>query len=307
MKRVLLLGIFVLAFVAAAMAQSPPSSTFPKEQAYFDRINADEQNIMLLNDSEILFTKIAFTLNKDATRARLTVQAMPDCPENAPTQPRTLQCFFVSSQSFDQDADVKNSTIYFKVPKSWLDANRYDPISIDLNRYSYSWNVGANLSDWRKLDTSLEDEDGSYAYYSATADGFSYFSITSDGSSTIVKNETAAAETSPAIEQPFSEPVQTHKYSLETAASSRWSVDGRLVTIIVLVLLAIIVFRLRYSEHLTKPEPTHEEKHLEYLTDTIYHFIKAGYRPEMIKDELKRSGWKEWMIDFASIKAKKLK
>ena len=306
MKRVLLLGILFLGLIAAAMAQSPPSSTFPKATQFYDKINADEQTVMLINDSNILFSKITFTLNKSATRARLIVQAMPDCPENAPNQPSVLQCFFVSSSNFES-GDVKSATIDFKVSKAWLDANKFDKSSIDLKRYSYSWNVGGQLSEWKKLDTFLENGSGDYAYYSSDSDGIDYFSIVSDG--TLQTSQDNVLETAPTVEQPFTnQSVETHKYSIETAVTSnKWLIDGRLVTVLVLMLLAIFVFRLRYSEHLVKPEQTHEEKHLEYLTDTVEHFAKAGYSHMMIKNELKRAGWPEWMIDFASIKAKRLK
>lgn len=305
MKRVLLLGIMILGLMAATYAQPTPSSTFPKETAYFDKINANEPAVMLINDSEILFNKIIFTLNKETTRARLTVQAMPDCPENAPQQPKVLQCFFVSS-NFESE-DVSSASMYFKVSKVWLEANKFDPISMELRRYSYSWNSGGQLSEWKILDTFLDSEDDNYVYYSSDSDGIDYFSIVSDGTPAMLQDD--GLETVSTVEQPATvQPAETHKYSLGTAAGgNKWLIDGRLVTILVLVLLAIFVYKLKYSEHLTKPEPTHEERHLEYLTDTVEHLSKAGYSNMMIKSELKRAGWKDWMIDFASVKAKKLK
>jgi PGF-pre-PGF domain-containing protein len=61
--------------------------------------------------------------------------------------------------------------IYFQVPRSWLSSNRIRSDSVSLYRYSDSW---------RKLPTSLLNEDEASARYEAVSPGMSYFAIASE-------------------------------------------------------------------------------------------------------------------------------
>jgi len=63
---------------------------------------------------------------------------------------------------------VKDVEIEFKVPKSWLDAKKYDKEKIALIRY---------YDGWSTLDTALIDEDNNYIYYRAQSPGFSIFAV----------------------------------------------------------------------------------------------------------------------------------
>ncbi len=65
---------------------------------------------------------------------------------------------------------VENSTINFKVSKSWLSNNNIDPLKVFLLRYSNGqWN--------EKFALLLEKEDATYKYYTAIVPGFSTFAV----------------------------------------------------------------------------------------------------------------------------------
>ena len=66
-------------------------------------------------------------------------------------------------------AMVSNAKIMFKVDKVWMEDHEIDPSSINLCRYSGSWDV---------LKTTSSGEDDTYVYFIAESPGFSPFAIT---------------------------------------------------------------------------------------------------------------------------------
>lgn len=295
MKKLLLLGIVLL---LAASVMAVPSGLFPKAQAYFDRIAADDPVVMVISNPDILFTQTGLTLNTEITRAKITVQAMPDCPENAPYQTNTLQCFYISSDKID-DEHIKMGFIKFKVPKYWIEANGYDSNKVQLKRYNYAWNDGGKLSEWKKQPTTFDNEDSDYAYYTTTTDGLYYFSITAEKARPVVLQRSE-----PIVGQVVREPApETYKYSLGSGSGK--ILDKNLLTLLAMVLVAIVLFTLQYSEHLTKPEPSAAEKTLSDLTEEVKFMLGHGYPPALIREELKAKNMPDWIIDYAFVEARK--
>jgi PGF-pre-PGF domain-containing protein len=68
----------------------------------------------------------------------------------------------ITVQNIDWDS-VNNVTIYFMVPKSWLESSGIDKSSVSM--YTYDYGSGA----WVPLPTWIVGEDGSHVYYAAVA------------------------------------------------------------------------------------------------------------------------------------------
>ncbi len=279
-KSYLNIIILIFLFIPLASASYAPSSSFPKETLFFDRLVANNEQIKLINNEEILFTSIGITTNQDITRARIIVQAMPDCPENAPYQKNVLQCFFVSS-NFNED-NITNLEIIFKVPKEWIKANNFDKNTLQLKRYSYSWNenMHGKLSNWKSEKTSLENEDENYYYYKTISDGIDYFSIVG-----IEKQNKASSNkiTTNAI-------IGNDDQSIEIIKSVHNTSSNYILIFLIGIGLMITVTSI--------PKSTLQKNQSTFQILSTY--IKSSDMEEkMIKHELKKAGWQEWQIQLA--------
>ncbi|MBN2421101.1 PGF-pre-PGF domain-containing protein [Candidatus Woesearchaeota archaeon] len=295
MKQFFLLAILLIPFVFAA---APPSAAFPKEVLFFDKLNPDEIQIKLVENDEIRITKIGLTTNELAQRSRITVQAMPDCPENAPYQTNLLQCFFTSSQNLD--GKIKQIEIYFKVPREWIEANKY--AGVELKRYSYSWNENGILAEWKDLETKIEKENEEYVHYVAFSDDVEYFSIVGSR----LENEFYVKEIKEDINenQPkeinYQVPIITEKpkqmdesfYDNEISGASitEISTPANAISLLLLIVLTASLTSIPFMNN--KKEETHFEKLTKYIeTSTL--------DEERIVEKLKMHGWEDWQIDLA--------
>lgn len=270
---------------------------FPKETLFFDRLAANDLQTKIIENPEIKITSIGVQTNKDVTRARIIVQAMPDCPENAPYQTNVLQCFYISMQNFD-DNDVSKGEISFNVPKEWMTANSYDKNKLELRRYSYSWNDNGKLSTWKPTEISLQSENENNYNYKAVSDGFSYFSIvgnekTNEITADVVKEELVT-------EQPTEEitPVEEKPAVIETSEQPDVTKTKTWFYILGLAVLSVVV-SLTPAIIMPKEPKTPFEQLTSYIKNT-----KAS--GEIIRNNLKEAGWQDWQIDlgFKEVKRK---
>lgn len=274
LHKITIIGIICLILISSAFAL-----VFPKETLFFDRLSANDEQVKLINNPEILFTKLGITTKENVTRAKITVQAMPDCPENAPYQNNVLQCFYISMLNIN-DGNIIKSRISFKVPKEWLKSNDYDENNIELRRYSYSWNDNGKLSQWKKSVIEKEDEDDNYCYFNAAAEGLSYFSIVGVEKTVIetpqnkivgkAVEEPKEKQKEPVIEVPEPEPKNLFVYLL------------------ILILLGYPILLVKY---LGNPESTAFEKLTDYIRNS-----KGPY--EDTANALKQAGWEDWQINL---------
>lgn len=77
---------------------------------------------------------------------------------------------WVGNSGYATEKNIENTTVCFKVEKSWIEANNIDQASIVLNRYSEK--------KWDELPTTLLREDDRYLYFVSETPGFSPFAIT---------------------------------------------------------------------------------------------------------------------------------
>jgi len=270
------LGLVILSLI---LISSALALVFPKETLFFYRLSQQEQ-IKLINNPEILVTGIGAATTEDVTRAKITVQAMPDCPENAPYQENVLQCFYVSS-NFDEK-NIQSTKILFKVPKIWMKTNSYN--KIELRRYSYSWNINGNIVSWKSLKTNFEIEDSEYYHYVAYSDGLDYFSIIGLKEKINVPLITTAAIRNVLREQ-----------NTEIPESNGTNFFVYL-PILAVICLCIFVYRPIFKE--TEIEKTKFEQ--------LSRYIKNSKKSEdELRSELNKIGWEDWQINLGLIEAKK--
>lgn len=280
------LGILSLILLSSAFASF--STMFPKEIVFFDKLSPNNEQTKLINNPEILFTSLGITTNTNISRARITIQAMPDCPENAPYQENVLQCFYISGFEFN-DEQVSNTKISFKVPKQWMEENDYRKDELELRRYSYSWNenVHGKLSDWKPLITKLNKEDETYYHYTALSDGINYFSIVGN------KKKINISEI-PRIETPAIT-AQAIMLIPEKEEQPKKDLNFSWVPALFLFLTMILI---TFTSKLTEKEETSFSQ----LTD----YVKNTESPEdTTRRILRLNGWEDWQINLAMNEAKK--
>jgi PGF-pre-PGF domain-containing protein len=77
---------------------------------------------------------------------------------------------WVGNSGYATQKNIENSTLCFKVEKTWLQENGIDSSSITLNRYSDG--------EWEQTPVNLSGEDNELLYFTAETTGFSFFAIT---------------------------------------------------------------------------------------------------------------------------------
>lgn len=276
----------ILSLIVISSAFASFTTIFPKQVVFFDKLTPNSEQIKSINNPEILFTSLGITSNTNISRARITVQAMPDCPENAPYQENVLQCFYISGFEFDDD-QVSNAEISFKVPKEWIEANNYN--EIELRRYSYSWNenMHGELGEWQPLPTRLEKENNDYNQYTAYSDGINYFSIVGLQKEIVVPN--LKEVNIPTIT------AQVVKLIPEKEEAIKKPADFSLIPAL---LLSVIMLSIIIVPKINEKDDTPFAQ----LTD----YIKNTESPEETTRRILRlNGWEDWQINLAINEVKK--
>ncbi|MEW5995460.1 MAG: PGF-pre-PGF domain-containing protein, partial [Candidatus Zixiibacteriota bacterium] len=143
-----------------AIAADLPVPTVPAGQtATVDVEDNDMNNVM----------RVDITARDNLTGARMDVTEHENKPPGAPSPTGTslgyLDITMIGSEN------VRTATIHFKVKKSVIAALNLDPDNLNLMHYN------ENMGVWEALETTLENEDNEYYYYSANTPGFSWFVI----------------------------------------------------------------------------------------------------------------------------------
>jgi PGF-pre-PGF domain-containing protein len=111
---------------------------------------------------------IVVTLTEDASDAGFRVSRIADASNvKRPDDFIVYEYVEISRENILADR-ISKATVRFRVPKSWIDANRIDTDKIYLLRYT---------SQWDQLSTRLISSDASGSLFEADTPGFSVFSI----------------------------------------------------------------------------------------------------------------------------------
>jgi len=146
--------------------QTSSLHTTDKESHFYDTLNPSKTTTFVIKDTKFAFRKISFNVSKLSNNVNITFSVLDKLPSYISSLRDVYQYIVVETENLDNN--VKDVEIEFKVPKSWLDAKKYDKEKIALIRY---------YDGWSTLDTALTDEDNTYVYYRAQSPGFSIFAI----------------------------------------------------------------------------------------------------------------------------------
>jgi hypothetical protein len=111
---------------------------------------------------------------------------------------------------------IKNASLSFDVPKSWISANNINTSTIKMKRYKDSW---------AELNTVKLSEDSAKIYFKADTPGFSFFAITAEKNAVPPQQE---EEKTPWI-------VMTKK---------SWMILGVILGLVVLIVFMLIAFNV---------------------------------------------------------------
>lgn len=135
---------------------------------------------------------ISFDPEKTAGKTTTIVEMLrnessltPDAPED---EVYNYLNIWVGNGGYGNDENnLENASICFRVEKSWTEDQNINRNSIILNRYSDK--------KWNELPTTLLGEDGKYLYFTAKTPGFASFAITGKIEITGTETQSAADDT----------------------------------------------------------------------------------------------------------------
>ena len=128
-----------------------------------------EVELLLDKAKGLPITKSLFTSKADISNATITFKAIKK-PLKLPSLNITYKYMEVSLENINDKA-IQNSSIYFKVDKSWTIVHNIDVSTISLYKFN------GTSDKWQRLPTKTMREDPDYLYYKADTRGFSIFAI----------------------------------------------------------------------------------------------------------------------------------
>jgi len=142
-----------------------PVTIIPTKSVVWSTVNAGETKTLTIDNSDIFADSIDVEFISDITNAKLTIKQVT-APANS--KEGTVYAYLEITKENFENSDISSASIKFRVAKSWLDDNSISKEDIALFRY---------ITQWNELETVIEREDDSNAYYTATTSGFSTFAI----------------------------------------------------------------------------------------------------------------------------------
>ncbi|MBC2699576.1 MAG: PGF-pre-PGF domain-containing protein [ANME-2 cluster archaeon] len=106
---------------------------------------------------------------------------------------------YVGNLGWASPNNIANPTISFIVHKSWVNENKIDKSTINLNRYSDE--------KWNPLETDLIDEDEDFLYFESKTPGFSQFAVTGIEASVDAQSSEEEVVVEPTVVVERKEPV----------------------------------------------------------------------------------------------------
>lgn len=174
------------------------SKIFAKEQATFVTKNIE-------------MTRLLFTAKQELSGSpQLAVQQLPAFVASVPSFPHTIyQRFEIIPKQIVAET-ILQSTIEFRVQKSWVSQQKLGKNQVSLFRLV--------SNRWDDLQAKFLKEDVTYYYYSASTPGFSYFLIGSSGGA--VAAPAVSLPVRPVTPTPAVRPAQPAPVARPSAAPS---------------------------------------------------------------------------------------
>ena len=129
---------------------------------------------------------------------------------------------------------LSNVEIEFRVSLDWLSENSLSASEVAL------FHLADDAEDWEQLETTHSSSDDDYAYYSASATGFSYFAVAEGMSTSTVAEVTETEDTTAELEE-----VDEENAEEELNTELEEEKEGNIwVVLLVIVILGVGAFFL---------------------------------------------------------------
>ncbi|MBC8500717.1 MAG: PGF-pre-PGF domain-containing protein [Nanoarchaeota archaeon] len=258
--------------------------TIPTKSVVWSTVNAGETKTLTIDNSDIFADSIDVEFISDITNAKLTVKQVT---EPANTKEGTVYAYLEITKENFENSDISSASIKFRVANSWLDDNSISKEDIALFRYT---------TQWDELETVIEREDDSNAYYTATTSGFSTFAIAPREVVPEVVEEVPEVEPVPEEEVPPEEPEE------EEVPPSRVNILWLNILWLIAAIVVIVFIYVFWKEGKRRRGSKGNGKELE-------DYIKKRTNKGTSQDEMKKSlldvGWSEEKVDAALKKFEK--
>ena len=190
----------------------------------WDHIDDGETAIVSVNNGEIGITEVRFEAGRKLYGMWMKVGKKDSLPSTVEKfDLKTYKYIEITKSLAFKDDDIVNPETDFKVKKSWLTDEGLSKDNVGMFRY---------VDDsWTELETTVEDDDSTYVYYTAETPGFSYFAIAQ-------KEEVSAL----VVEEPTEEVVgEVAGETTEEASAEEITEDGAKRPIWPWVVLSLVV------------------------------------------------------------------
>ncbi len=243
------------------------------------------QHTMNIASTNIPFTHIIFTLNKQVNGTVLMNVEQRDLPSFIDSLPRLVYKYVKIDKSLIQDEDVSRTVIKFRVTKNWINNNNIDEEKIFLYRYT---------DDWSEVDTVKTNEDSTYVYYESDSPGLSYFGIRGDEAEIIPQEQEddgPGQQTTGDVIKDVSQDDNPNQDSSQERKKFPW---GILSIVLITLIVGGVVGFLLYQKNVS----VLSDQELRELDEYVQKCKSEGIEFKHIKSTLLKVGWPEYIIDL---------
>ncbi len=201
----------------------------------FEAVPAARRTLFEIEDENIAAREIEFTLNKDVSEVEILISSLSSVPSNIPApEGLVYQYLEIHAPELSRD-NLKDATMSFVVPVSWIKDNNINKESIRLERYS-----GGR---WTALETQLIADTELIITLDSKVPGFSYFAITGK------TKEVLPDKREPVREDYFEVPVESKQ--------NRSDYISIILALGIFVIIALF-FTMRYKQRPSRAKTVHK-------------------------------------------------
>jgi PGF-pre-PGF domain-containing protein len=278
-------------YISLSLTQTNFSGYFLFSTEDFTIQNVSNCTYLICNWNNNKTTNSLNLQNQNSTKTNPSIQISElteiiNLPKEIPTPELTYKIYEINKTNFN-NSDIQNTTIEFKVNKTWITANNIT--TIYLARYENEWN---------KLKTELINSTTNYNYYKSYTNSLSYFAIIGEKEELItptnktsqtIKNQTNQTQPIEPINQSIIGEIKPEINQTSPAPLiPEQLVYPAIGLIIIGIISGLIYFRKsQIAELLTKLKPTDNlNKRVEKIEQKIYEMKLKGEDTTEIENEL---------------------
>ncbi|MBT4446393.1 PGF-pre-PGF domain-containing protein [archaeon] len=213
------------------------STTSTSHKEIWTSIYEGESAELEIDNDKIAITMVAIDVEEDIYGPWLKIQTKEaeDLPSSVNELDVIVESYIYAQTSSTLTNDVlSNVEIEFRVSLDWLSENSLSASEVAL------FHLADDAEDWEQLETTHSSSDDDYAYYSASATGFSYFAVAEGMSTSTVAEVTETEDTTAELEE-----VDEENAEEELNTELEEEKEGNIwVVLLVIVILGVGAFFL---------------------------------------------------------------